>query len=186
MSINSKIVYCLVGASGSGKTTLGEYMKKELDMVEIVSHTTRPPREGEIEGVHYYYISDEEFENIVKIEESSYTGKHKYCLSLEEVERKFNVSDKLFAIVDMNGARQVKQNCENRGIETKIIYIKTDLDTMKKRMTERGDLTSNIEDRLSYAISSNELENGKYADFIIDNRGSLENSKAQLKSILGL
>lgn len=182
---DGKIVYCLVGGSGSGKTTLAKFMK-EHGIVEIVSHTTRAPRkkDNEIHGVHYYFVTDEEFDLIEKMEESPYSGEHRYCISANEIETKFKYSDKLFTIVDLLGAMQVKENCEKRNVDVKIIYVQTDFEVMKERMKKRGDSQEDIEKRISYAKKSNELENYKYADHIIDNRGTLEDAVKQLMEII--
>lgn len=183
--MSNKKLYCLVGASGSGKTTLAQYMKAE-GMVELVSHTTRAPREkdGEIHGVHYYFVTDEEFDKIEKIEESPYAGEHRYCISANEMNSKFEKYSKLFTIVDLRGANQVKSRCLDKDVDVKIIYIKTDLQTMKKRMEDRGDSVENINKRLEFAQKSNELANDKFADYIIDNRGSLDESIVQLMEII--
>lgn len=182
---NKKELYCLVGASGSGKTTLAQYMKAD-GMMELVSHTTRAPREkdGEVHGIHYYFVSDEEFDRIEKIEESPYSGDYRYCISVNEMNSKFKLSSRLFTIVDLNGANQVKDRCLNMDVDVKIIYIQTDLQTMKKRMEDRGDSLENINKRLEFAQKSNELENDKFADYIIDNRGTLEDSIRQLEGII--
>lgn len=182
---NNKKLYCLVGASGSGKTTLAQYMKKD-GVVELVSHTTRAPREkdGEIHGVHYYFVNDEEFDKIEKIEEYTYAGEHRYCISAHEMNSKFEKYSRLFTIVDLNGANQIKENCKNRDVDVRIIYIQSDLETMRKRMEDRGDLEENIIKRLNFAQKSNELANDKYADYIIDNRGSLDESVKSLMDII--
>lgn len=181
----NKVLYCLLGASGSGKTTLAKHLKS-IDMAEVVSHTTRKPRkkDNEIHGVHYYFVTDEEFDRIEKIEESSYSGKDRYCISAHEIESKFEKFDKLFTIVDLHGFKQVKENCKSRGVDVKLIYIQSDLDTMRSRMEFRGDATEDINSRLSYAKESKELENAKFADYVVDNRGSLEDSIAQLERIV--
>ena len=182
----NKTFYCLLGASGSGKTTLAKHLKK-IGMEEVISHTTRKPREkdNEVHGVHYYFVTDEEFDKIEKIEESAYLGKSKYCISAKEMNAKFEKSDKLFTIVDLSGAQQVKENCKTRGIDVKVIYIQTDLDTMRSRMESRGDSSEDINDRLCFARESKELENSKFADYIVDNRGKLEDSVKQLEEIVG-
>lgn len=180
-----KELYCLVGASGSGKSTLAKYMKKN-GVVELISHTTRAPREKdrEIHGVHYYFVSEEEFDRIEKIEESPYSGEHRYGISAGEMNSKFEIYSRLFTIVDLNGANQIKKRCLDKDVDVKIIYIQTDLQTMKKRMKERGDSLENINKRLEFAQKSNELANDKFADYIIDNRGALEDSVDQLIKIL--
>ena len=57
-------IIALIGEAGSGKDTiLRSILKKGFSYHEIISCTTRPPREGEKEGVNYYYLTIEEFEN---------------------------------------------------------------------------------------------------------------------------
>lgn len=52
--------------SGTGKTTLNRRLIKEFDNIHVVvSHTTRPPRPGEIDGVHYHFISEEQFNAMI-------------------------------------------------------------------------------------------------------------------------
>lgn len=180
-----KTLFCLVGASGSGKTTIAQYMKK-MGMVELVSHTTRAPREkdGEIHGVHYYFVTDEEFDKIDKIEESAYIGEYRYGISVNEVNSKFEISSKLFTIVDLYGANHIKAKCVELNVDVKVIYVQSDLEIMEERMINRGDSLESVNKRLAFAKSSKELENDKYADYIIDNRGSLEDSIKQLKEII--
>lgn len=177
-------LFCIIGASGSGKTTLGEYLKKN-NIPEIVSHTTRQKRVGEIEGIHYYFVNDEQFNDIVKIEQSNYAGNN-YCISLEEIESKLQQSDNIFSIVDFNGYKIIKENCKKYNIDVKMIYIKTDLDTMIFRMIQRGDSLENIEKRLNYAEEINEFDNEKYADYIIDNRLNIEDSYKSLDKIFDI
>ena len=179
-----KNLYCIVGPSGSGKTTLGQYLK-ENKIPEIVSHTTREKRFGEVDGIHYYFVNKEEFNKITKIEYSEYAGNF-YCVSLEEIENKLEQNDKVFVIVDFNGYKEMKKNCKKYNIDIKMIYIKTDLKTMHNRMIDRGDSLQNIEKRLKYVEEINEFDNEQYADFVIDNRYSIENSYKMLDKIFAL
>lgn len=183
--MKKKVLYCLLGGSGSGKTTLAKHLK-EIGMPELISHTTRAPRkkDNEVHGVHYYFVTDEEFDKIEKKEESSYSGKHRYCISVNEMNYKLEKSDRLFVIVDLCGVNQLKENCKDMNLDIKIIYVKTDLKTMKVRMGARGDKLEDIEERLVHAKVSNELENEKFADYVVDNRGDLESSISQLEHIV--
>jgi len=67
------MIYVIIGPSGSGKTTLGDYFRS-LGMNELVSHTTRKMRPGEVDGISYHYVTEEEISVIDKIEESVYAG----------------------------------------------------------------------------------------------------------------
>jgi len=69
------LIYILIGPSGSGKTAIGN----NSGLVELKSHTTRNKREGENEGNPYYFITEEEFFELDKVEETEYNGNY-YCL----------------------------------------------------------------------------------------------------------
>ena len=178
-----KSIYCLIGPSGSGKTRTAHALT-ELGIPEIVSHTTRKPREGEIEGTHYYFISDEEYEAIEKAEFANY-GKSKYCISKKELDSKFEISNKLIAVVEINGFKQLKENCSKEA-NVISIYIKTDLETMRKRMAERNDKPEDIEFRLNNAIKTNEFDNEHIADYVVDNRGNFETTMSEIRKIIGI
>lgn len=175
-----KKIFILVGPSGSGKTTLGEYLKT-LGVPELVSHTTRKMRKGEIDGVTYHFIDKKEFNKIKRIEESEYDGNF-YCLSKEEVDNKLAKFDKVFAITDIDGMRQVK---EKYPVETVSIFIEVTIDEMIDRMIARGDSEENVAKRISHAIENNELENGKYCDYTIRN-DELFKAKHSLDQVIRL
>lgn len=178
--LDGKKIYVLMGASGSGKTTIGNYLK-ELGLPEIISHTTRPKREGEVDGVTYYYVTKEEFDKIEKVEQVQY-GENFYCISKAEIDNKLNASDRLFVICDVNGMEQVKAHYPD---EVVVIYLYTSLKEMKHRMKKRGDSIENIKVRIQYAKKTQELDNGKYADFKIKNR-DLKKTKRIVRKIIQL
>jgi len=173
-----KKIYVLMGASGSGKTTLGNFLK-EQGIPEIISHTTRTMREGEVDGVTYYYVTKDEFDQIEKVEQVEYGGNF-YCISKKEIDQKLQENDRIFVICDVNGMLQVKASYPE---ETTVIYISTNLKVMEERMRLRGDTEENIQKRLNYATETNELDNGKYADIILENN-VLEETKQNLLDIV--
>ncbi|HCL4480352.1 TPA: hypothetical protein N2D99_002440 [Clostridium botulinum] len=174
----NKRIYILLGASGSGKTTLGKYLK-ENGIIELISHTTREPRVGEINGVEYYFVTKEEFDKLEKIEQASYAGNY-YCVSKKEVDNKIANNNIVFVITDINGVKELKKHY---GDMAKAIFIKTSLIRMGYRMFKRGDKIGKIKERCKYCISTGELKNGKYADYIIKNK-NLKKSKKQLDKII--
>lgn len=175
-----KKIFILVGPSGSGKTTLGRYLES-LGIPELVSHTTREPRKGEIEGKSYYFINKEEFDKIERVEYSNYSGNF-YCLSKKEVENKLSNYEIVFAVTDINGMKQIKKQYPE---ETVSIFIEVTMDEMIDRMLERGDNKESIAKRMSNAVLNEELKNGKYCDYIVRNN-ELHKAQHSLDQIIRL
>lgn len=179
--MKNKTIFCLIGPSGSGKSTIAQELAK-IGIPEVISHTTRQPREGEINGIHYHFVSVDEFDNIEKLEFAIY-GNNKYGTSKKEVESKFTISNKIICVIEINGFKQLKENYSNNA-NIVGIYIKTDIETMRERMITRKDSPESIEARINNAIKINEFHNEIYTDFIVDNRGNLEDTLKNIKSIM--
>ena len=173
------MIIIINGPSGSGKTTLGDYFK-ELGLKEIVSTTTRAPREGEVDGESYHFVSQEEFLKSHRIEESFYSGNY-YGVTKEEVEEKVKDGQSAFASLDINGVKSFKKIF---GEEVMVIYIKVPPTTLKKRMSKRGDTVDNIRKRLEFHKTTREDLNDQYADHIIYNHDSITKLKKQGRRIL--
>lgn len=175
-----KKIFLLMGPSGSGKSTLGEYLET-LGIPRLVSHTTRSPRKNEVNGVDYYFVTEEEFKSLDMIEEVVYAG-HCYGLSKKEVQKKLAKYDFVYSIVELRGVQQIKQVFPN---EVVIIFITIPLEEMEKRMRMRGDSEEAIQKRIKHAIDMQEHEHGKIAGakYTIENM-DLEKSKKILRDII--
>ena len=60
------MIYIITGPSGVGKNTIINELSNHLDFYFSVSHTTRPRRENEVDGKDYYFVTEDEFENLIK------------------------------------------------------------------------------------------------------------------------
>ena len=60
-----KLLFTLSGSSGSGKTTLLDLLSRDLAINISVSYTTREKREYEVDGLHYYFVSKDEFDSLI-------------------------------------------------------------------------------------------------------------------------
>lgn len=178
MDYEGKRIYLLLGPSGAGKTTLGDTLKS-WGIPEIISHTTRPIREGEVNGLTYYYVSDKEYDETEFVEKVSYGG-NRYGCSKKEVERVLSLGDKCFVIVDLEGVWAFKEMFP--GICT-VIYIWLPYREMIKRMRARGDSEDAIYKRVVNAFEMHELDNLEYSDYCIINY-DLKRSTSLLLSIV--
>ena len=136
------MLYILIGKSASGKDTILNGLVKN-GFTPLISHTTRQAREGETEGKEYYFVSDGDFEKLLKqdrfVETREYhTLLHNvpqtwhYGLSKQELEPNKNYT----VIVDVMGAKQLlayygEENC-------KVCYIYLDDKTRTERAKARG------------------------------------------------
>lgn len=161
----------ITGPSGSGKTTLIRHLLSRHPEIKFsVSHTTRPPRPGEVDGVDYYFVSEEEFSRLLKkgkfIEWAIVHG-YRYGTSKEEF-RKSLASD-LVLDIDVQGARQIR-NLNRPGLDQAvfIFILPPSREILIKRLRARGDLMeSELERRLKKA--SQEIRNYRLFDYLIIN-----------------
>jgi guanylate kinase len=176
--IETKKILAIIGCSASGKTTLGIFLE-ELEVPQIISHTTRKPRKNEIPNQTYYYITKEEFDSIDKLEQTCYSGNY-YCLSRQEVER--HKEDLAYCIVTADGAEQIRVTYGEENVI--VICIHINLTQMQERLTQRGDTKNEIKKRIENAINTDEINtNLEIADFIIMNN-NLDKSKQILEFIV--
>lgn len=159
-----KKIVVLVGGSGSGKSTIAMELEKR-GFCRLVTTTTRPMREGEVNHVHYHFVSYEEFWKIDRVEENEYVG-HWYGLSKAEVDAKMELYDNLVIVMDENGAKAMKKEYGNI---VHVVFITISPEVMKERMIKRGDSKRQIWERLKRAYDFNEFESPDIADLTINN-----------------
>jgi len=142
--------------SGSGKSTIVNYLLQnpELNLHFSVSATTRPPREGEIDGKHYHFITDEAFRahiqagDFVEYEEV-YTG-NLYGTLKSQVESQLAQGQNVIFDVDVKGALNIKRLYGRRALS---LFIQPpSLDELRRRLVLRAtDSPEVIEQRLAKA-----------------------------------
>ncbi|MBK6574578.1 MAG: guanylate kinase [Saprospiraceae bacterium] len=169
-TLKGKIII-LTAPSGSGKTTLANYLLETFPNLSFsVSATTRNPRPGEVDGENYYYVSQDEFKQLIndgKLFEYQEVYANQYYGTLHsEIRRIWKAGKMALFDIDVKGAHFVEQ----QGYENVLtIYVKaSSLDVLRDRLTKRGTESAEvIEKRLQRAAE--ELEYCKYFDYVITN-----------------
>lgn len=135
----SKIVFTITGPSGSGKTFLAGLLK-EKGFVELISTTTRLPREGEVSGQHYHFIDKEEFAkkvaNSEMVESIEFNGQC-YGLTQDEFDRAFEKNRPVAVVCEPNGVQQIRAFADNEGWELFSVYIENPLEVLLERLLKR-------------------------------------------------
>lgn len=156
----------LTGPSASGKTATCLYLQEFYKIKKVVTHTTRPMRVSEINGISYHFVSEEEFkkmkENNEFIETVFYNGYH-YGTSKKEVR-----IDKCMA-VEIEGAKTYKSFNDPNIV---LFFLNLDEDTCRERMISRGDDPKKIASRIENDKKSFHLdeETKKMIDVNVDTK----------------
>ena len=168
MNKSKGILFIISGPSGVGKGTILAEVLKRLDDISVsVSVTTRKPRQGEIDGVSYYFITDEQFDDLIKND-----GLYEYVRTLDKAygTPKQPVIDKL------NQGKDVILEIETFGAETirkttecvSIFIAPPSMSVLKSRLCERGTETpEQIKKRLDKCV--NEIDCIGYYDYVVIN-----------------
>lgn len=176
-------VYIVSAASGTGKTSLVKALLQSFPGIKLsISHTTRQPRSNEEHGVDYYFISQEEFDDMVArnefLEHANVFGES-YGTSKMEVERLLQMGIDIILEVDVQGAQQIRQIIS----ETVDIFIlPPSREALEQRILSRKQNTSmDIKKRLS--MVKDEVKHYLEYDFLIVN-DDFEQAVLELKSIV--
>ena len=117
---NDGIMVILSSPSGAGKTTLVNLLSKKNNFEISISHTTRQPRQNEISGKDYHFVSDVEFKRLIKNEEFLEYAKvfnNYYGTTRTPVIDKLNKGKNVLFDIDWQGADQIK----NKNLDFKLI-----------------------------------------------------------------
>ena len=177
-------LFIVSGPSGSGKSTVTKLVKDRLNIPLSISATTRKPRNGEIDGKDYFFLTKETFEQKIKNDEFyEYANVHgNYYGTLKEVvESNLNKGLNVILEIDVQGALIAKEKKK----DAVLVFFRTkDMETLEKRLRNRNtDTEEVIQTRLKNALK--ELEYEKKYDYTIINN-DIEESCRELINIINL
>ena len=161
-------MFVISGASGVGKSTvLKQVMEERNDLLFSESATTRPPRPGETEGVHYFFVTKERFQEMIRenafLEYDAHADNY-YGTPRAQAEEKMARGLLLLDIEPM-GAKQVKQAAP----EAVLIFIMPpSRQELERRLRSRGD-TSEEQIRMRLERASWEMEQRSWYDYVVVN-----------------
>ena len=161
------VLIVMSGPSGVGKGTLAKILCKKLNMVLSISCTTREPRNEEIDGVSYFFISKEDFFNKIKTDAFLEYSEHFdnfYGTPKDFVMDKLKNNDVLLEI-DVNGGLEVEKAYPDAVL---IMITPPSIEELKKRLEDRGtESAEKIKDRIARA--EYELEKQSLYDYTVVN-----------------
>jgi guanylate kinase len=163
------LILILSAPSGAGKTSLcRELFKKFPDMKESVSYTTRAPRDGEVEGEAYHFVSNEAFERMVEEDafaEWAEVHGNMYGTALRTLEEARKNGIDLVLDIDCQGARRLKEQFDG-GVY--VFIIPPSMEELRRRLEGRStDVQEVIERRIIRA--ADEIKEARWYDYIIIN-----------------
>ena len=164
------IVVVLSSPSGAGKTTLVKKIAEEKNFKISISYTTRKPRTNEINGKDYFFISEEEFENLIKNHEFLEYAKvfeNYYGSPKKKVFEKLNKGENVIFDIDWQGTEQIKSQKLNYKLITFFILPPTKSELFN-RLKNRDMKDKNIvEERMKQF--DEDIEHWENYDFVVIN-----------------
>ena len=176
-------LYVISGSSGVGKgTVIKSFLEKHPEYRLSVSCTTRGKRDGEVDGVNYFFLSNDEFDECIKnnefLEWAEFSG-NRYGTKKSFVDSCLKNGESIILEIDTKGALNVKSIMSDAVL---IFITPPSLDELEARLRGRGTETEDAIQRRLASIKL-EIENSKKFDYTIVN-DTVENAVKALEKII--
>lgn len=166
------MIIVLVGASATGKDSVAQELIHRYGYKNVISYTTRKPRDGEVDGVNYHFVSQETFDSMQAdgefVEVDKYSGERWYGSRYKD----YYTVEKTVTILTPNGVRQLTKN----GIRDKffVVYLHSPLAEKCKRYVTREQKSFSIDKLMELtrrSIADAEMFRGfeDEADLVVEN-----------------
>ena len=149
-----KRVIVIMGASGTGKSTVSAYLTQQFGIPRVLTHTTRPARQGEVSGVDYYFETPASFAQNHYLEAVTYSG-YQYGSSYEGLTRAWAQNDLVSIILDTAGGLTYQHAL---GAQFAGLFLTVpDAAHLADRLVARGDAPARVAARLASAETKRDL-----------------------------
>ena len=181
------LMLVLSSPSGAGKTTISRALLDGDDALELsVSATTRTPREGEVDGVHYHFISDDRFGALIDEDgllEWANVFNNAYGTPRAAIEKALSEGRDVLFDIDWQGTQQLRQKMPQDLVS--VFVLPPSVAALETRLKSRQQMTGETDEQVAYRMSKAPAEVSHWAeyDFIIVN-SDIEQSVAQVRAIL--
>jgi guanylate kinase len=151
------LLLVISGPAGVGKDTVWQAASASLPtFAKAITCTTRPQRPAEVHGVHYYFVSDEEFNRLIREDqllEWAYVHDYRYGVPAASVLERLAKGLDVVCVIDVQGARRIRALFPN----ALLVFLKPpegrEAEVLKRRMEERGTTDdAEVERRLESAV----------------------------------
>jgi guanylate kinase len=164
------LLFILSSPSGAGKSTIARMILESDEEISLsVSVTTRPRREGEVDGVDYHFINDEQFQTLVDdnaLLEWAHVFDHKYGTPKAAVKQGLKDGNDFLFDIDWQGTQQLYQRAE--GDVVRVFILPPSIEQLNERLRKRGtDSEEVIARRMAQAKS--EISHWDGYDFVVIN-----------------
>lgn len=163
------MLFIVSAPSGAGKSSLLKaLLEQDTNLIVSVSHTTRPPRPGEVDGVHYYFVDHQEFTRLIAdgaFLEHAQVFDNRYGTAASSVRTQLRKGRDVVLEIDWQGANQVRDRFPDH---TSVFILPPSVEALRERLTARAqDSSAVIEQRMSEA--SAELAHFDEYDYVVIN-----------------
>lgn len=182
----SGLVFVLSGPSGVGKSTLIERLKKDhFPITHCVTATTRPQRQGEEQGIHYYFLADADYDRLLEaqqfLEHAIVHNLYRYGIPLHSIRDGLHRGQDVILAPDVQGASTVRWKLPNA---ITIFLRPPTLEELEPRLAARGTESAD-ERRIRLATAEREMQRVSEYDYVIVNqRDRLDQAVSDLKAII--